>query len=71
MMCNSIEPRDRIFVKVYGFCLLLKIWAKILLNTWVVSTAKNFLAMLDNLLQMHSKLLLKKQFNKKQNQPVI
>ena len=23
------QPRDRIFVKGYGFCLLLELWAKI------------------------------------------
>ena len=29
MMYYSIEPKDRIYVKSYGFCILLKIWAKI------------------------------------------
>ena len=26
----SLEPGDQIFVKGYGFCLLLKIWVKVL-----------------------------------------
>ena len=25
-----VQPRDQIFVKGYGFCLLLKIWLKML-----------------------------------------
>ena len=32
MMCYSIEPKDQIFVKGYGFCLSLKIWTKILIK---------------------------------------
>ena len=28
-MRYSIEPRDRIYVKAYGFCLLKKTWVKI------------------------------------------
>ena len=27
-----VQPRDRIFVKGYGFCLLLKTWVKILVK---------------------------------------
>ena len=57
MMCHAVQPRDRIFVKVYGFLssaknmgkkTLVKIYAK----TKVLTIAKNFLVMLNNQLQM-------------------
>ena len=48
------------------FCLLLKIWTKILVKiwvkTWAVNKAKNFWIILNNLLQMQIKLLQKEQF---------
>ena len=28
----SVQPRDQIFVKGYGFCLSLKLWVKILVK---------------------------------------
>ena len=31
-MRYSVQPRDRIFVKAMNFCLLLKIWVKILVK---------------------------------------
>ena len=53
-MRYSVQPRDQIFVKGYGFLALLKIWAKILgkikEKTWVVNTVKDFLIMLKNVL---------------------
>ena len=32
MMRYSVQPRDRIFVKDYGFWLLLKIWVKLVVE---------------------------------------
>ena len=56
-------------------CLSLKIWAKILvkiqLKTVGTNTVKNFLITLNNLPQIHFKLLQKKQFKKQQKQLVI
>ena len=47
-MRYSIEPRDRIYAKDMGFCLLLKKWVKVK----VIYMAKNFLIVLKNLQQM-------------------
>ena len=38
MLRYSVQPRDQIFVKAYGFFLLLK--AYLLLKTWVKTLAK-------------------------------
>ena len=70
MMRYSVQPRDRIFVKDYGIFLAKK-WVEILVKTYVVNTARNFLIMLSNLLQMHLKLLQKEEFKKLQKQLVI
>ena len=57
MMRYSVQSRDWIFVKGYGFfSLLLKICVK---KTWVVNVAKNVLIMLNNLQQIELKLLQK------------
>ena len=32
MMHYSVQPNDQIFVKAMSFCLLVKIWAKILVK---------------------------------------
>ena len=45
-MRYSIEPRDRIYVKGYGFLSFAKKWVKVL------NMAKNFLIVLKNLQQM-------------------
>ena len=47
-MRYSIEPRDRIYVKGYGFLSFAKNMGKSLINT-----VKNFLIVLNNLQQMH------------------
>ena len=72
----SVQPRDRIFVKGYGFLsfdikIWVKIFVKIYIKTYVVNTAKILLIMLNNLQQMHLKLLQKEQFKKQQKQLVI
>ena len=50
------------------FCLLLKIWVKMLVKssvkTYAVSIIENFLIMLSNLQQMHLKLLQKEAVQK-------
>ena len=61
-------------VQGYGFFLLLKIWAKILLKiklkTRVLNTVRNFLIIPNNPLEMNLKLYQKKQFKKQQKQLV-
>ena len=52
------------------FCLLLKTSVKIKVKTKAVNTAKNFI-MLNNLQQMHLKILQKRLFKKEQKQLVI
>ena len=44
----SIEPKDRIYVKAYGFLSFAKTWVHI----EVINTVKNFLMQLKNLQQM-------------------
>ena len=39
----SLQSRDRIFVKGYGFCLLLKIWGEILVKRKVKTKAVNII----------------------------
>ena len=61
MMLYSVQPRDQIFVKGYGFLSIGEYMGKnngknICKNA---NTAKGFLIMLNNLLQMHLKLLQK------------
>ena len=52
-MRYSVQPRDRIFVRAYGFLS----FAKNIVVNKVVNTVKSFLIMLMNLLQMQLKLL--------------
>ena len=75
MRC-SVQPRYRIFVKGYGFLVFAKNMGKsigeiISKNLRGKNTAKNFLIMINNLQQMHLKVLRKEQFNKQQKQLVI
>ena len=61
MMLYSVQPKDQIFVKGYGFLSIGEYMGKnngknICKN---VNTVKDFLIMLNNLLQMHLKLLQK------------
>ena len=64
-MRYSVENRDRIW-KPMDFCLLLKMWVKILIKMQVkievVNIVRNFLIMLSNMLQMHLKSLKKSNF---------
>ena len=66
-MRYSIEPRDRIYVKGYGFLSLAKNKGKSLSNKY----GQNFLIVLKNLQQMQKKLHRKEQFKKQQKQLVI
>ena len=65
----SVQPRDRIFVKGYGFLFFAKNMGKNLGR----NTSKNLSGkiMLKNLQQMHSKFLQKELFKKQQKQLVI
>ena len=62
-----VHPSDIIFVKGYGFLS----FAKDIRKKIAKSINKNLLIMLNNLLQIHLKLLLKQKFPKQQNQMVI
>ena len=57
-MCYSVQPRDRIFVKVYGFLS----FAKNISKTLTGKFSQDLLDMLKNLQQMHLKLLHKESF---------
>ena len=51
-MCYSIEPRDRIFVKGYGFLSFAKsigTHATKVAKVWAISIVKNFFMVLKNL----------------------
>ena len=64
-MCYSVQPRDRIFVKGYGYLSFAGNMGKnIGKNTSksLIGTMLNFLTMLKNLQQMTLKLLQKEQF---------
>ena len=74
MAIYSVQPRDRIFVKSYGFLPFAKNIGNNLgknIKTLAVNIARNFLTMLNNLQQMLLKLLQKKQFKKQPKQLVI
>ena len=58
----SVQPRDRLFLKGYGFLSFAKNMSKNIDAN--ISTAWNVLIMLENLQQMHLKLLQKEQFKK-------
>ena len=59
-MRYSIEPRDIIYVKRYGFLSFTKNMGKSLSNKY----GQNFLIVLKNLQQMQQKQLQKEQFKK-------
>ena len=67
-MRYSVQPRDQIFVKCYRFLSFYqnigKNIGKKLVKAYAVNTVRNFLIMVNNLLQLHLKLLRKKQFKK-------
>ena len=65
-MRHSIEPRDRIYVRGYGFLSFAKNMGKSLSNKY----GQNFLIVLKNLQQMQLKQLQKGQFKKSQKQLV-
>ena len=65
----SVQPRDRIFVKSYGFLSfaknMIKNIGKNISKNLSGKYSRNFLIILSNLQQMHLKLLQKEQFKKK------
>ena len=65
----SVQPRDQIFLKGYGFLSFAINVRKIITKNSSSKHSQNF--MLNNLLQMHLKLLQKEQFKKQQKQLVI
>ena len=75
MTPNSVQPRDRIFVEGYGLLFFARNIGKMLLKievkNYVVNTVRNFLILLNNLLQIHFQLLQKEQFKKQQKRMVI
>ena len=71
----SVHPRDRIFVKGHGFLSFARNMSKnigknISKNLSSKYRVRNFLIMLNSLLQMHLKLLQKERFKKQQKQLV-
>ena len=61
-MRYSVQPKDWVFVKGYGFLSFTIERIKILVKIWVKSkvadnTARNFLIMLNNVQQMHLKII--------------
>ena len=69
----SVQPRDQIFVKGYGFLSFAENMSKNIGKNIrkSLSDKYSFLIMPNNLLQMHLKLLQKDQFKKQQKQLVI
>ena len=65
----SVQPRDRIFVKGYGFLFFAKNMGKNLGKNIIKNLSGKI--MLKNLQQMHSKFLQKELFKKQQKQLVI
>ena len=65
-MCYSVQPRDRIFIKVYGFLSfaknISKSISKNISKTLTGKFSQDLLDMLKNLQQMHLKLLHKESF---------
>ena len=66
-MCYSIEPKDQIYVKGYGFLY----FAKNIGKTLSVNIVKNFLIVPKKLQRMYLKLFKTEQFKKQQKQLVI
>ena len=72
-MSYSVEPRNKIFVKGYGFLCFVKNMSK---NTGSkiskkVNKARNVLIILNNLPEMHLKLFQKEQCKKQLKQLVV
>ena len=63
-MRYSVQPRDRIFVKGYGFLSFAKNMGKNIGNNISKNLSENFLIIPKNPLQMHLKLCQKEQFKK-------
>ena len=61
-MCYSVQPRDRIFVKGYGFLSFAKNISRNISKTLTGKFSQDLLDMLKNLQQMHLKLLHKESF---------
>ena len=66
MVRNSVQPRDRIFVKGYGFLSFAKNIGKNIGKNPSGKYSQNLLITLNNLQQMHLKLLRKDKFKKQQ-----
>ena len=75
MIRYSIQPRDRIFVKGYGFVPFAKNMNRNISKNISKSLSSKYnqklKIMLNNLLQMHLKLFQKEQFKKQQRHLVI
>ena len=71
----SVQPRNRIFVKGYGFLSFVKNTGKDIGKNISKGLGSKYrqkiLIMLNNLLQIHLKLLQKESFKKQQEQLVI
>ena len=71
----SVQPRDRIFVKGYGFLSFAKNMgrniSKNIRKNFSGESSQNFLITPNNLLLMHLKLSQKEQFKKQLKQLVI
>ena len=70
----SVQPKDRIFVKGYGFLSFAKNMGRNLgknINKNFINAVTNFLIMLNNQVQILLKLLQKEQFQKQQRQLMI
>ena len=70
MMKYSVQLRDRIFVKGYGFLCFAKNIGKNISKHLAANIARNFI-MLKDLQQMHLRLLQKEKFKRQHKQLVI
>ena len=66
MMRYSVQAANQTLVKGYGFLFFAKNMDKNIGKNFVVNIVRNLLIMLQNLQQMHLKLLQKEQFKKQQ-----
>ena len=62
-MRYSVQAANQTLVKGYGFLFFAKNMDKNIGKNFVVNIVRNLLIMLQNLQQMHLKLLQKEQFN--------
>ena len=58
-MRYSVQPRDCVFLKDHGFLSFAKNMGRNIVKTCVINTPRNFFIMLNNLQQIHLKLLHK------------